>query len=415
MKKKNKWKKLRRKQFVWLSLLIFLWLMCLLIEIVRFFLTKQECIIEEMVTILVIGVPCIVTISLVTRKTRKISSLMEQFITRNGLYQSHYVKKLDGATAETIEKITYYPCVEYKVEKVKNRFLIRILLDGTMLAERFRDLEQALADMFRTICIEKIEERGFLTYCFELKPQKQIRIEKTGDIISAGENEIRFSRDIVWDWIQVPHLLLTGATGSGKTLLAQYIISCMITQGVRVIYCDPKNDDDMRFFLRDKPVYYATEENEIAKVVREVAEEVQLRERNLDNMGLEEAEFNPVFLFFDELIAFSKIANKKTYEETERRIGAIVVSGRSKRIYAGLIMQRADVTFIEGAVRDNLRCKICMGQMSETAYKMSFGSDFSHVRNYRREIGSGLIYRQGVDTKPRELIAPFICEGALSR
>ena len=98
-------------------------------------------------------------------------------------------------------------------------------------------------------------------------------------------------------------------------------------------------------------------------------------------------------MFFDELIAFSKIANKKTYEETARRLGSIVVTGRSKKIYAGLILQRPDTTFVEGAIRDNLGCKICMGQMSETAYKMSFGSDFSHVRNYRREIGSGLIYR----------------------
>ncbi len=208
---------------------------------------------------------------------------------------------------------------------------------------------------------------------------------------------------------------MTGNTGSGKTQLAQYIIYCLISQGVRVIYCDPKNDDDMRFFLRDKPVCYVTKENDIAKVVREVGEEVRLRQKDLDNMGLEEADFNPVFIFFDELLAFSKTANKKTYEETARRLASIVVTGRSKRIYVGMILQRPDTTFVEGAVRDNLGCKICMGQMSETAYKMSFGSDFSHVKNYRRGIGSGLIYRQGVDTKPRELIAPFICEGALSR
>ena len=56
-----------------------------------------------------------------------------------------------------------------------------------------------------------------------------------------------------------------------------------------------------------------------------------------------------------------------------------------------------------------------MGQMSDTAYKMAFGSDFADVKNLRREIGSGLIYRQGVDTKPREFLAPYIEKGALSR
>lgn len=295
-----------------------------------------------------------------------------------------------------------------------NVFRLRFRLDGTLIAQGFRELEQPLADMFCTVCTDKIEERGYITYCFELHEQKQAVIESYQDILPAGENEIAFSGDIAWNWKKTPHLLLTGNTGSGKTQLAQYIIFCLLSQGVRVIYCDPKNDDDMKYFLHDKPVIYATKENEIASVVREIEEEVRLREKDLENIGIPEAEFNPVFLMFDELIAFSKIASKKTYEETAKRIAGIVVTGRSKRIYAGLILQRPDTSFIEGAVRDNLACKICMGQMSETAYTMSFGSDFTHVKNYRREIGSGLIYRQGVDTKPREMIAPFICNGALN-
>lgn len=314
-----------------------------------------------------------------------------------------------------VEIMDYYPQVDYTEIPCDNVFRLKFRLDGLPQAQYFRELEQPLSDMFCTVCTDRIEERGYLTYCFELYEQKLVVIESVDDILPAGGNEIAFSSNVVWNWKKTPHLLLTGNTGSGKTQLAQYIIDCLISQGVRVIYCDPKNDDDMRFFLRDKPVCYVTEENEIAKVVREVEEEVRLRKKDLDNMGLEEAEFNPVYLFFDELIAFSKIANKKTYEETARRLGSIVVTGRSKKIYAGLILQRPDTTFVEGAIRDNLGCKICMGQMSETAYKMSFGSDFSHVRNYRREIGSGLIYRQGVDTKPRELIAPFICEGGIEQ
>ncbi len=289
------------------------------------------------------------------------------------------------------------------------------MLDGSAISKKFRELEQGLADMFCTICTDIIEERGYITYCFELNKQEQIKIQSKKDVILCGESEIFFSDCLLWDWKKTPHLLLTGNTGSGKTQLAQYIIACLLEQGVRVIYCDPKNDDDMRLFLKDKPVKYVTKENEIAKVVRETEEEVRLREQDLINIGIDEAEFNPVFLMFDELIAFSKIAEKKTYEETAKRLATIVVTGRSKRVYAGMILQRPDTTFVEGAIRDNLSCKICMGKMSETAYKMSFGSDFSHVKNTRNEIGSGLIYRQGVDTKPREFLAPYICKGALNR
>lgn len=351
--------------------------------------------------------------SLPLTKRGRIARKMEQFIRRNGLYQSHYITE----NGKKVERVDYYPVVEYRAIPHDNVFCIRIRMDGCLRSEKFRELEGPLASMFCTVCTDRIEERGYLTYYFELQEQGQTKILSYEDIPKVGENEIAFS-NLVWNFKKCPHLLLSGNTGSGKTQLAQYIITCLIEQGVRVIYCDPKNDDDMRLFMQSYPsVKYVTRENDIAKVVRETEEEVRSREKDLQSIGIEEAEFNPVFLFFDEMIAFSKIADKKNYEETIRRLGTIVVTGRSKCIYAGYIMQRCDVEYAGGggAIRDNLSCRICMGQMSDTAYKMAFGSNFSNVRNNRREIGSGLIYRQGVDTKPREFLAPFICKGALSR
>lgn len=349
--------------------------------------------------------------SLPLTKMGRIARKMEKFIRRNGLYQSHYITE----NGKKVERFDYYPVVEYRAIPKDNIFCIRVRMDGCLRSERFRELEEPLADMFCTVCIDRIEERGYLTYYFELQEQKQSQIQSYADIPKLEECEIAFS-DIVWNWKKTPHLLLVGNTGSGKTQLAQYIISCLVEQGARVIYIDPKNDDDMRMYMRSHPtVKYVTKENDIAKVVRETEEEVRSREKDLQSIGIVEAEFNPVFLFFDEMIAFAKIAEKKTYEETARRLSAIVVTGRSKRVYAGLILQRPDTNFIEGAIRDNLGCRICMGQMSDTAYKMAFGSDFSKIRNNRREIGSGLIYRHGVDTKPREFLAPYICKGALSR
>lgn len=345
-------------------------------------------------------------------KTGRIARKVERFVKRNNLYKFHYVM----VNGKKEVRYDYYPVIEYRRRKHDNSFSIRVRMDGSKYTERFRDMEQPLASMFRTVCTEKIEERGYLTYRFELKPQKQVKLQSYEDIPPVGENEIAFSSDIVWNWKKCPHLLLSGNTGSGKSQLTTYIISCLLEQGVRVIYCDPKNDDDMRAYMQNhSSVVYVTKEREIAKVIRETEEQIRLREKDLKDIGIQEADFNPVFLFFDEMIAFAKIAEKKTYEETAKRLATIVVTGRSKRVYAGLILQRPDTTFIEGAIRDNLGCRIAMGQMSDTAYKMCFGSDFSDVRNNRREISSGLIYRQGVDTKPREFLAPYICKGALNK
>ena len=350
--------------------------------------------------------------SLPLTKRGRIARQIEKFIKHNGSYQSYIITE----NGKKIERIDYYPQIFYKEQRDKNVFYIKIRLDGCSCSEKFRDCEQILADLFSTICIKKIEERGYLTYCFELKQQEQTHIKSCNDILNVGECEIAFSQEIIWNWKKCPHLLLTGNTGSGKTQLAQYIIACLIKQGVRIIYCDPKNDDDMRWFMQSYPsIKYVTTVNEIAKVVRETEEEVRSREQDLHNIGIEEAEFNPVFLIFDELIAYSKIIDKKSYDETAKRLASIIVMGRSKRIYAGLILQRPDTSFIEGAIRDNLNCRIAMGQMSDMAYKMVFGSDFADVKNHRQEIGSGLIYRQGVDTVPREFLAPYIEKGALSK
>ncbi len=414
--RKNKWKKLKNRQFAWFYASILIWIVSMLTLMLFYMVFRNSSMIRGMAIIGIIGVLYTVTFSIMLRKVMKISKQMEQFIRRNSLYQAHFITEQGIWGERRVERIDYYPLIEYKVIPKENIFCIRIRMDGCLRSERFRDLEKQLADMFHTICTGKIEERGYLTYCFELNKQEQVKIQSCEDIPTVGENEIAFSSDIVWDWKRCPHLLLTGNTGSGKTQLAQYIISCLIEQGVRVVYCDPKKDDDMRRFMQCHPsVKYVTTENEIAKIVRETEEEVRFRERDLQSIGIDEAEFNPVFLIFDELIAFAKVSEKKTYEETARRLGAIVVTGRSKRVYAGLILQRPDTSFIEGAIRENLGCRICMGQMSDTAYRMTFGSDFAEVKNLRREMGAGLIYRQGVDTKPREFLAPYIEKGALSR
>lgn len=411
----RKWKRLKHNQFDAFYIAVVIWIACLLALPMFYMVFKEKTFLYVAGAWFGVGCLCIGMIYLKWGKLMSLSKRMEKFIRNNGLYQSHYIIEQGILGERRTERMDYYPIIDYRIVPLDNIFCIRIRMDGCMRSEKFRDLEQALAGLFRTVCTDRIEERGYLTYCFELQEQKQGKIQCCTDIPKAEENEIVFS-DIVWNWKKTPHLLLVGNTGSGKTQIAQYIIKCLARDGARVIYCDPKNDDDMRLFMRYHPsVKYATKVNDIAMAVREVEEEVRLRERDLQSIGIEEAEFSPVFLFFDEMIAFAKIADKKTYEETVRRLSAIVVTGRSKRIYTGMILQRPDTSFIEGAIRDNLGCRICMGQMSDTAYKMAFGSDFSDVRNNRREIGSGLIFRQGVDTKPREFLAPYIEKGALNR
>ncbi len=272
--KNREWKQLKNKQFAWFGALVLLWIVSLLGLSLFYVVFRNRDIILCMAVVGVSGATCFGIVYSLIRKRMKISKRMEKFIRRNNLYQAHFITKQGLLGEWKKEMMDYYPIVEYREKLQENYFCIRIRMDGSLRSERFRELEQPLADMFRTVCSDRIEERGYLTYCFELNRQEQVKIQSCKDISPVSENEIAFSNGIVWDWKKCPHLMLTGTTGSGKSQLTAYIISCLVKQGVRVIYCDPKNDDDMRLFMRNYPsVEYVTKENDIARVVRETEQE----------------------------------------------------------------------------------------------------------------------------------------------
>lgn len=232
MMRKSKWRRLRYRQFAWLYFMIFMWGMLSFASVAVLFYTDYKniklspSIMSGVAAVGVVGMLLSAGFCFKNRDVIKISKQMERFIRINNLYQSHYVIEQGIMGEHKVEGMDYYPIVEYRKRAYENAFYIRIRMDGCLRSEKFRDMEQPLADMFCTVCTERIEERGYLTYCFEITPQEQVKIQTYKDIMTVGENEIAFSSDVLWDWKKCPHLMVIGNTGSGKTQLAQYIISC---------------------------------------------------------------------------------------------------------------------------------------------------------------------------------------------
>lgn len=387
--------KLKPAQFKWLKII----LLSFIVMLMCFTVLNRFVEMKKAIIIIIISIGVLSLIMIANAKTRKYSYLIENFIRSNKLLQVSYNKR--GK-----ERVEYYPDVSYELS---DNLYLKWRLDGSLTAQKLRNIEQALADCLCTLCVDVIEERGYITYVFERTMPKQDTIQSLHDLPILEEGKIILSH-LQIDWKKCSHMIVVGITGSGKTMLIQYVMYILRHQGVRIVYCDPKNDTEMRAFCKQHDIKYYSDINEIAKVVRETEEEMRLREKDLKNMNIQEAAFNPVYLFFDELIAYSKIANKKTYEEVSKRLSSIVVQGRQKRVYCGAIMQRPDTDFIDGATRENFCIRICMGQASETTYKMIFGSDFAHVKNYRNEKGTGLIYRVGVDKRVKELLVPYMTD-----
>lgn len=92
------------------------------------------------------------------------------------------------------------------------------------------------------------------------------------------------------------------------------------------------------------------------------------------------------------------------------RINQIIVGGREKNIFCGMISQSALAEYFgNSGIRGNIGLKVALGQMTPTELGMIFGNEFSDMKNLRYgELGSGLIMRNGLDSRPREYVAPYI-------
>ena len=345
-----------------------------------------------------IGVLTAIAISYMTSESRKISDLVRYFIISNEFYQVY--------TAENgKEKVEYFPHVEQKYDD--DNIYVRFRLDGSKIGQKLKNQEQALAECFETLCLDVIDERGYITYVLQKKKEEQIVVHSMEELSQPEIGYLKVGNTII-DWIHCPHMLLTGVTRSGKTTLTKLLMNELSLQGVRVYYLDPKNDREMKGYCKINSIKYYSTIDEIKNVLDEIEEEMRLRQRDLDAMHLKEAEFNPIYIFFDELIAYAELVGNKKYQDNIlSKISSVIVQGAGKRVYLALISQRGDTKYISGSVRDSIGIRIAMARQTETAYSMVF-PDIQGVKNYRTEKGTGLIYRTGYDTRPKELIVPYI-------
>lgn len=345
-----------------------------------------------------IGVLTAIAISYMSYESRKISDLVRYFIISNEFYQV-------SIDENRKEKIEYFPYIEQKCDM--DNIYIRFRLDGSKIGQKLKNQEQALSDCFCTLYSDVIEEKGWITYVLRKKIEKQKIIRSVDDLPQVEEGKLQIGETEV-DWKKYPHILLTGVTQSGKSTLIKMVMLELIRQGVRVIYLDPKNDMEFRWYCEKYNIEYYSKLDEIEKVMNYVEKEMREREKDLEKNKATAYGFQNIYIFFDELIAYAELAGEKRYKTNLlSKIASVIAQGAGKHVYFGAIAQRCDTKYLPGALRDNLSIRIAMGHQTEVAYNMVF-PDIQGVKNYRTEKGSGLVYRLGYDTRPKELIVPYI-------
>ena len=185
---------------------------------------------------------------------------------------------------------------------------------------------------------------------------------------------------VVADLAKMPHLLIAGTTGSGKSVCIKAITACLICNNtpddLRLVMIDPKMVELIRF--NGLPHLYGRVEvnlDRLVKVLGWVAQEMDARyklfaaatARNLEDynhlMGREDKPLLPrIVVLIDELADLMMIAP----DEVERTICRIAQMARATGIHMIVATQRPSVDVVTGLIKANFPARISFATASQT-------------------------------------------------
>ena len=188
-------------------------------------------------------------------------------------------------------------------------------------------------------------------------------------VLSLGES---FTGPVTVDLAKVPHILLGGSTGSGKSVLLKLLLMQAIRKDAHVCIADFKGGVDF------PPIWHNAcrmcfEEQSTLELLTELTEELERRKGlfasaglpNIDsyNAGREEKLKRHIFACDEIAEMLDKTGLTKDQKEIvtriESRLSMIARQGRAFGIHLILATQRPDANILSGQIRNNINCRIC--------------------------------------------------------
>ncbi len=313
-----------------------------------------------------------------------------------------YTTSKDGSG---YEKIVRSAVLEYEIDRQKGHVLIKALITGDEFSKKVQSLDDVLSGVLELELEEKIIRPSFIEYHFYYIKPKRLVLQSHSQRQEIDSLDIDLGYGVNYNPVKCPHILVSGGTGSGKSVLISVLILEFLKRQSTVYIADPKNSDlgSLSHYFGNK--YVATTPNNIARIVRVVVEEMQERYQvmrdnfqygsNFTNHG-----FKPVWLIFDEMGAFQATgSDKKSREiitEVMDGIKQIILLGRQSGIFILVSAQQVNAsTTLSTELRDNLGLRIALGANSSEGYHMVFGSATPDKLKPIEEKGSGYLYIQG--------------------
>ena len=194
-------------------------------------------------------------------------------------------------------------------------------------------------------------------------------LSKESFILVLGES---FIGPVTVDLVKIPHILLGGSTGSGKSVLLKLLLMQAIQKGSQVCISDFKGGVDFPPIWHEKCQMCVDEESTL-EMLTELTDELKRRKKllaaagqsNIDRYNAATGEQLQRYIFACDEIAevLDKTGLTKEQKETvskiESKLSMIARQGRAFGIHLILATQRPDANILSGQIKNNVNCRIC--------------------------------------------------------
>ncbi|MGY3735918.1 FtsK/SpoIIIE domain-containing protein [Lactococcus taiwanensis] len=248
---------------------------------------------------------------------------------------------------------------------------------GTQFHNQVITISKTLSEMYLADLVNIKWEMGFISYDFLMDTiGKRINFDK----VEVNNGKILLMDGVEWDFEGLPHMIITGGTGGGKTYFIYSLIRVFGKIG-RVRIADPKMADLAAF--ADFPAFKGLVVDKKDDIINLFKGAVTLMDQRYYYMrqqpnytiGKNYRFYNmkPEFIILDELASF--VTTLKDYREQDEfweYVRLLVLKARQAGIFLIFATQRPDTSTLPGSLRDNMLCKVSTGVLSDQGYDMTF-------------------------------------------
>lgn len=284
--------------------------------------------------------------------------------------QESFFKDLSNNRSK--QKISHFPKVYYRLKDGLIHVQFEIVMSSYQ--DQLLHLEKKLESGLFCEIVDRILHDSYVEYTL-LYDTIANRIS-IGDV-TCENGEIKLMKTVSWKYDSLPHMLIAGGTGGGKTYFILTIIEALAKTDAKLTILDPKNADlaDLAEVLPD--VHYQKED--MLAALNDFYEEMMKRNTEMKQLPNYKIGENYAylglpahFLIFDEYVAFMDMLGRDSIEVMSK-LKQIVMLGRQSGFFLILACQRPDAKYLGDGIRDQFMFRVALGRMSDLGYTMMFG------------------------------------------